>query len=152
VPYVPVFEQDDVPASISSENYPNLVSPEKKVETIATSRVLIAFNTSQNSEHYRRIAKFVEAFFSKIDELRKPPRHPAWRNVKVTATIRGWQRFPTAQQWIDHNAANAAAQRVPGGIDTALVRAQAARAAPGNPVEQERLFQEFLKWSNGQKP
>ena len=153
VPYVPAFEQDYVPASIRNENYPNLVPTDKKVETIATSTVLIAFNWSHGSDHYRRIAKFVESFFSKIDELRKPPRHPAWRNVNVMATIRGWQRFPAAQEWIDHNATNAAAPRVaPTSIDTELARAQAARVAPGNPAEQERLFQEFLKWSNRPKP
>ena len=30
-------------------------------------------------------------------------------------------------------------------------RKQAARAAPGNPVEQERLFNQFLEWSKQQK-
>jgi uncharacterized protein len=152
VPYAPAFEQDYVPASITNENYPNLVPKEKKVETIATSTILIVFNWPRGTDHYRRTEKFIDAFFTKIDELRKPPRHPAWRNVNVTATIRGWQRFPAAQEWIERNAKNAAVQNVaPTGIDPALARAQAARVMPGNPAEQERLFQEFLKWSRQQK-
>jgi uncharacterized protein len=145
VPYVPAFEQDYVPASISYENYPNLVSKDKKVETIATSTVLIAFNRPRNTDHYRRIAKFVEAFFTKFDELRKPPRHPAWRSVNVMATIRGWQRFPAAQEWINHNAKAVAALR------PTPVLEQAAHAVPSTPAEQERLFQEFLKWSREHK-
>jgi TRAP-type uncharacterized transport system substrate-binding protein len=152
VPYAPAFEQDYVPASITNENYPNLVPKEKKVETIATSTILIVFNWPRGTDHYRRTEKFINAFFTKIDELRKPPRHPAWRNVNVTATIRGWQRFPAAQEWIDRNAKNAAVPNIAQtGIDPTLARAQAARVMPGNPAEQERLFQEFLKWSRQQK-
>jgi len=135
VPYLPAFEQDYVPASITSENYPNLVAKDKKIETIATSTILIAFNWSRNTDHYRRIAKFVDVFFTKVDELRKPPRHPAWRNVNVMATLRGWQRFPAAQEWIDRNA-----------------KAQPASVAPSNVAEQERLFREFLNWERQRKP
>lgn len=152
VPYAPAFEQDYVPASITHENYPNLVPKETKVQTIATSTILIVFNWPRNTDRYRRTEKFIDAFFTKVDDLRKPPRHPAWRHVNVTATIRGWQRFPAAQEWIDRNAKNAAAPSVtPTGIDTTVARAQAARAAPGDSAEQERLFQEFLKWSRQQK-
>jgi TRAP-type uncharacterized transport system substrate-binding protein len=150
VPYVPAFEQDYVPANIANENYPNLVAKEQKVQTIATSTILIAFNWARGSDHYRRIEKFVDAFFSKAEELRKPPRHPAWRDVNMAGTIRGWQRFAAAQEWLDRNAAKPAP--VAAGIDPTLARAQAARSAPPDPAEQERLFQEFLKWSQRQKP
>src|SRR5262245_61943452 len=150
VPYIPAFEQDYVPANIANENYPNLVAKGHKVQTIATSTILIAFNWARGSDHYKRIEKFVDAFFSKAEELRKPPRHPAWRDVNMSATIRGWQRFAAAQDWLDHNAATPAP--VAAGIDPTLARAQAARSAPPDPAEQERLFQEFLKWSQRQKP
>jgi len=148
VPYIPAFEQDYVPANIANENYPNLVAKEHKVQTIATSTILIAFNWARGNEHYKRIEKFVDAFFSKAEELRKPPRHPAWRDVNMAGTIRGWQRFAAAQEWIDRNAAKPA----PASIDSTLARAQAAGSASRDPAEQERLFQEFLKWSQRQKP
>jgi hypothetical protein len=32
-------------------------------------------------------------------------------------------------------------------IDTSLARTQAARAAPLDPAEQDRLFRQFLEWS-----
>ena len=149
VPYVPAFEQDYVPASIANENYPNLVAKDHKVQTIATSTILIAFNWSRGTDHYRRIEKFIDAFFSKADELRRPPRHPAWRDVNMAATIRGWQRFAAAQEWLDRNAAKPAV--TPAGGEGALARAPAAHAASRDPAEQERLFQEFLKWSQQQK-
>src|SRR5262245_60341481 len=128
VPYVPAFEQDYVPASIGNENYPNLVAKDHKVQTIATSTILIAFNHARGTDHYKRIEKFVDAFFSKTEELRKPPRHPAWRDVNIAATIRGWQRFAAAQEWLDRNAAKPAA--TPAGVDSTLARAEAERATP----------------------
>jgi hypothetical protein len=36
-------------------------------------------------------------------------------------------------------------------IDTQLARQQAARAAPNDAAEQERLFQRFLEWNKAQR-
>ena len=36
-------------------------------------------------------------------------------------------------------------------IDPAIVRAQAAKAAPNDPAEQERLFKQFMEWSRAQQ-
>jgi hypothetical protein len=38
----------------------------------------------------------------------------------------------------------------PVAIDLLLARREAARAAPNDPVEQERLFQRFLEWRAAQ--
>jgi len=151
VPYVPALEQDYVPASLTSAHYPNLIAEGQKIQTIATSTVLISFNWAPGTERYQRIEKFVNALFSNVDKLREPPRHPLWRSVNMAANIKGWQRFPAAQQWLDRKAAEEVAKAPPSGIDATLARAQAGRAAPGNPAEQERLFREFLEWSRQKK-
>jgi hypothetical protein len=36
-------------------------------------------------------------------------------------------------------------------IDPAIARAQAAKAAPNDPAEQERLFKQFMEWAKAQK-
>lgn len=149
VPYTRALEQDYVPASLTSDHYPNLIAKGTKIQTIATSTVMITFNWAPGSERYRRIETFVNAFFSKIDKLREPPRHPIWREVNIAASIRGWQRFPAAQQWLDRQRQHVETKPAPPGVDPALARAQAARAAGGDPAEQERLFKEFLEWSRG---
>jgi uncharacterized protein len=150
VPYVPALEQDYVPDNLTNEDYPNLIAKDRKVQTLATSSVLISFNWQRGSERYVRIEKFVNALFSNADKLRQPARHPAWRTVNVAANIRGWQRFPAAQEWLDRQAALAKAAPPPT-IDPALARAQAARAAPSDEAEQERLFKEFLEWTRTRK-
>jgi TRAP-type uncharacterized transport system substrate-binding protein len=144
IPYIAAFEESYVPVGLPGEAYPNLIAEGSKVQTIATSAVLIAYNWQPGSERYRKIERFVDAFFSNFDKLRQPTRHPSWRDVNIGATIRGWQRFPAAQQWLDRQAAEA--KRAPQ-VDPALARAQAARAAGGDPAEQERLFKEFMEWS-----
>jgi len=148
IPYVAALEESYLPANLASENYPNLIGKGSKVQTIGSNHILISYNWQPGSERYRKIEKFVNAFFSKIDKFRQPPHHPTWREVNISGSIRGWQRFPAAQRWLDRQAADAKA--APRATDATQVRAQAAKAAPHDPAEQERLFKEFLEWSRKQ--
>jgi TRAP transporter TAXI family solute receptor len=145
VPYIPELEQDYVPASLTDTHYPGLIAKDSKVQTIATSTVLITYNWPRNSERFRKVERFVNAFFSNLDKLKEPARHPAWKNVNLGATIRGWQRFPTAKEWLDRQASETAK------VDDA--RAKTPKATPGPNDDQDRLFQEFMEWSRtkGQK-
>jgi len=155
-------EASFLPASLPGDSYPNLIAKDSKVQTVATTTILVTFNWAPGTERYRKIEKFVHAFFSNFDKLREPPRHPAWRSVNMAATIRGWQRFPAAQQWLDKQAAEAAlkakaaeaalnGKAAASGVDLSQARAQAAKVAPHDTAEQERLFKEFIQWSR-QRP
>ena len=62
--------------------------------------------------------------------------------MNIAGTIPGWTRFPAAQELIDKAHATATSS-----IDTSLARTQAAKAAPLDPAEQDRLFRQFLEWS-----
>jgi TRAP-type uncharacterized transport system substrate-binding protein len=145
IPYATSLEETYLPANIDSDIYPNLLAKGEKAQTIGASVVLISYNWSPGTDRYKKIEKFVDAFFTKFDKLRQPPHHISWRAVNLSGTVRGWQRFPAAQQWLDRQAA--AQAKVPAAIDPVEARAQAAKAAPRNPAEQERLFKEFLEWS-----
>src|SRR5712691_9719474 len=100
VPYDPRLQDIYLPTTLSSEDYPNLLSPGETIETIATSVLLVSFNWPENSERYDRVARFVDAFFSKIEEFLKPPRHPKWKEASISAMIPGWQRFKAADDWL----------------------------------------------------
>jgi uncharacterized protein len=144
VPYIAAFEKSYLPARVSSAHYPNLIAAGSSVQTIATGTVLISANWPRGTERYRKIEKFVNALFSKIDDLRRPPHHPAWKDVNFAATLPGWQRFPAAQQWLDRQAAEAAA-KPPSPAPQA--RTQAAKEPPQDTADRERLFKEFIEWS-----
>src|SRR5262249_21309828 len=98
VPFVPALHDDYLPASIGHDDYPNLLPNGGKVETVATTTVLISFNWPRGSPRYNRTAKFVDVFFSKFAELQRPPRHPSWKSVNLAATVPGLQRFAAAQE------------------------------------------------------
>ena len=136
VPYTAALEESFLPASLSSETYPTLIARGSRVQTIGTHLLLVTYNWAPGTDRYRKVEKFVDAFFSQLDKLRQPPRHPAWRDVNIAATVPGWQRFAAAQRWLDRQAAEAAAKAPPSGIDPALARAQAANAAPHDRGEQ----------------
>lgn len=149
VPYTPELEEASyLPATLTSEDYPNLIPDGEKVETIAVGAVLAVYNWPQNTDRYRRVANFVNALFSKFAEFQKPPRHPKWREVNLAATLRGWERFHAAQEWLDNAASQTAS---PVRINPTLARQQAARAAPGDVAEQERLFRQFMQWVERQQ-
>jgi TRAP-type uncharacterized transport system substrate-binding protein len=89
-----------LPAEITHELYPNLVPEGTSVPTIANRALLVAYAWPENSEKYRKVAKFVDAFFSKIDQFNNPSRHPKWREVNLSADMPGWVRFKPAADWL----------------------------------------------------
>ena len=145
VPYVTALEESFLPASLSGEFYPNQLEKTRRFEPSGLSCSWSPTIGRPELIATGEFEKFVEAFFSNFDKLRHPPRHPSWRQVNLSASVRGWPRFPAAKQWLDRQGAEPAAQAR--SLDAATVRAQAAKAAPHDPGEQERLFKDFLEWS-----
>jgi uncharacterized protein len=148
------LQSDYLPAVLSHGDYPGMVETGHDVDTIAVSAVLIAYNWPRDSDRYRRIAKFVDAFFPKLAEFQKPPHHPKWRETNLAAVLPGWTRFPAAEEWLAANrvkqptASNSreqfdqflAARRAAGGSDVT-----------GSADDRDQLFQEFLKWQARQR-
>ena len=108
--YAKPVQNDYLPATLSPEDYPGLIEPGQKVETIAVGAVLIAFNWPKGTDRYRRIQKFVDTFFPKLAEFQKAPRHPKWREANLAAVLPGWKRFEGADEWLrKHDAPQASA-------------------------------------------
>jgi TRAP transporter TAXI family solute receptor len=128
VPYEPSLEDIYVPSTITSEEYPNLLAQGEKIETVASSTLLMVYNWPEGTDRYERVARFVNGLFSKIDELRQPPRHPKWRETSLSAKILGLQRFKAADDWLAAHAIQSAA-------GTTL-----------SPPDREKLFNDFLQW------
>jgi TRAP-type uncharacterized transport system substrate-binding protein len=138
VPYDPILEDLYLPSALTNAEYPNLVAPGESVDTVAAPVLLMVYNWPQGTERYNRLSKFVDAFFGKIDQFHEPSRHPKWHDTSLTATVRGWQRFKPAEEWLARHKVAAAEQQVSRG------------GVPYSPDEQERLFQRFLEWTKTQ--
>jgi uncharacterized protein len=89
-----------LPADLTHDIYPNLIPEGTTVPTIANRALLVAYTWPENSPRYKRIAKFVDAFFSKIDQFNNSSRHPKWREVNLSAEMPGWVRYKPAADWL----------------------------------------------------
>ena len=102
-------------------------------------------------DRHRRIAQFVEAFFSNFNEFQKPPRHPKWREVNLAAQVPGWKRFDAAEEWLARNRAQQQAVGSQQDFDRFLSGRPTANVAQMTPADRERLFQEFVRWSQANR-
>lgn len=134
------------PAYLEHTDYPALISQGQQVATISVPAVLAVYDWPKETERYQRLARLVDYLFDRFEKLQKEPGyHEKWKDVNLAAQVPGWQRFKLLQERLDKVAATA-----PRGVDPAQLRAQAARAAPNDPAEQERLFKQFLEWNRKQ--
>jgi TRAP transporter TAXI family solute receptor len=146
IDYAKSLQSDYLPAQLTADNYPNLIAKGDVVDTVAVPAVLAAFNWSPHTERYRRLARFVDAFFGKIDELQQPPFHPKWKEVALSAPLPGWVRFRPAQEWLDRNSNTVATSDVRNKFEQFLSQNQGRFLGPIRSEDREALFRQFLEW------
>jgi len=144
VPYDRRLQDLYLPTTLSGEEYPNLLAPDQTIDTIATSVLLASFNWPENTERYNRVARFVDAFFSRIGEFHKPPRHPKWKEASISLTVPGWQRFKAADDWLARNRQTPSPEAERGQFEQFL--ADTASVVVDEPAKREALFRQFLEW------
>jgi TRAP-type uncharacterized transport system substrate-binding protein len=110
VPLTDKLAEYYVPAQLEATDYPGLVPAGQKVETIAVPAVLAVFSWPEQSDRYRRVAKFIDYLFERLPRLQKEAGyHPRWADLNLAATVPGWQRFKYVQTKLDGVAAPASA-------------------------------------------
>ena len=142
------LQSDYLPATLSAEDYPGLIEPGRKIETVAVGAVLIAYNWPKYTDRYRRIQKFVDTFFPRLAEFQKAPRHPKWREANLAAVLPGWKRFEGAEEWLRNRDKLVQGEREQFNQFLAR-RASASSAVPQE--DRDRLFQEFLQWTKARE-
>jgi NMT1 family protein len=131
-----------LPSTLTSSDYPDLIPQGQEIQTIAVPTILAAYNWPRTSDRYKRVARLTENLFSRLDKLQTPGFHPKWKDVNLNAKVPGLDRFPAAQEWLDHAAAARLAV-TSSGNDGAP---QPGTVMPSLPPDQQRLYQEFLEW------
>jgi len=105
VDYGTKFEDYYLPSYLDAKDYPNLIGRGEKVETIAAPTMLATYNWQSSSDRYRRVSRFVEHLFSRIDRLHAPGFDGKWKDVNLNAKVPGLERFRVAQEWLNANTA-----------------------------------------------
>lgn len=135
-----------LPAFITNDHFPELIPAGKPVPTVAGAMLLVAYNWPPQTDRYRRVANFVDVFFSKIDEFRTPGHHQKWKEINIAAEVPGWKRFGPAQEWLDKwkNTEKNATADVRVAFNEFLKNQN---SIPVNSVaRREELFAKFIVW------
>ena len=158
LPVPPSLELSKIyfPSSLTNKEYPNLIGPNEPVETISVGAVMVVFGWQPNTWRYNKVAKFVDTFFSNIEQLQKPPRHQKWQEVNIGAKVPGWVRFPAAEEWVKQAVAANAAGRSPANSELTSFKRflaekpQNSKESPADEAAQLQLFQAFEAWRKTQ--
>lgn len=148
IKYAEALQQSYLPARLTDTDYPGLVEPGRSIETVAVGTVLAVFNWNSNKDRYRRLQKFVDAFFSKFDKvISQTGRHPKWNEVNLAARLPGWQRFKPAADWLAANRKSIAARKK---LTAAVEKFRKDWGPKGSPAQmtpskREELFSQFVK-------
>ena len=105
VEYGPKFQDYYVSSYLDAADYPNLIAKDQRIATIAVPTILASYKWRPDSPRYRRVARFVELLFGRIDKLRSAGFDPKWKDVDLTTRAPGLARFQAAQEWIDRASA-----------------------------------------------
>ncbi len=100
VEYGSKFEDYYQPSYLEPADYPNLIKGER-IATIAVPTLLATFNWRPESRRYRRVARFVDELFGRVDKLQSPGFDPKWKDVNLKTRAPGLERFQAAQEWLD---------------------------------------------------
>ncbi|MGI9424493.1 MAG: TAXI family TRAP transporter solute-binding subunit [Hyphomicrobiaceae bacterium] len=161
IPYSETLEDIYYPAKFSHQDYPAIVPEGGDVDTISVGNVLAVYNWPETHERYKKVAKFVRSFFSRLPELRSPGFHPKWKQVNIYSQVRGWQRFKAAQEWIDAGIARRKQQRLKvtgkklfdsfGAFKKHLESKDVQIGDVGDRDRMQQLFQQYLQWHNNKR-
>jgi uncharacterized protein len=155
IPLRPELASTYIPARFSTDDYPNLVSAQDRVDTIAVGEVLVAANLAPESERYRNIANFVDALFTQFPKLQEGSFHPKWSEVNLAAELPNMRRFPAADQWIRRNGGPAQPQTMSEQQMRDVFakfldeRAKAGGGGAMTPQQKADLFDQFKQWQEG---
>ena len=128
------------PVTITSNDYPELVSNDAPVKTVEVGTVLVAYNWPTNSDRYQRVNHFVEAFFTHIKDIQAS--HPKWHQFDVTSSVSGWTRFSPAGQWVK----KAGLTPEPSKTTVVHLDAKQREALFKDFAQREALFREFAAY------
>lgn len=138
-----------LPATLTHDDYPELIRRGETVETLAVPVVLAVYNWPMNSDRSQRIERFVHSYFEHFDRLKQPSFHPKWKEINLAARVPGWVRYPVAEEVLAALAKEPpTASQAPG----RSIQEAAGRSDVNRPVSIDApLFREFLEWRQKNK-
>lgn len=156
VEYDDKFTDYYVPFSLTSEDYPKIIKPGERVETLGVPAVLAVYPWPKGTDRFRKVERFIKYYIERFENLKNPPYQPEWKHINLAANVPGWTRYWVAQEMLDKGQNEAASGKRGGRADNASAGAEPTTGNPppalsntSNP-EQQRLLNEFMEWKKRQ--
>jgi TRAP transporter TAXI family solute receptor len=146
LPLDPSLLETYLPSQILHADYPTLVPEEDTVDTVAVGAVMAVYNWAPGSDRYRKVARFIDAFFEQFPALLEPSRHPKWKEVNLAAQVPDWTRFAPAENWLKRSMVATSGSSSLQRDFSAFLDQPGRTGANGFSGDREALFQEFLRW------
>src|SRR5262249_44617769 len=112
VPYTKEVEEFYLPATLDNKDYPKLIKPGERVETIAVPTVLAVYNWRPGNKRSISLTRFIDYLFARLPDLQKPPYDPSWKDVNLASTVPGWRRYGPMQEKLESMGIAASSGRV----------------------------------------
>lgn len=103
IDHAPALLETYLPTHINSQDYPLIIQPNDDIKTVAVGAVLAVYNWKKGHERHQKVTNFANHFLDRFGDFLQPARHPKWREVSLSATIPGWTRLPSAQEWLQQH-------------------------------------------------
>jgi TRAP transporter TAXI family solute receptor len=152
IPFSQTFADYYMLGEFTSQDYPGLVPAGQRTDTIAVPAVLAVYNWPKGGDRYRKVERFVQNLFNKFTKLQAPPFHVKWRDVNLSATVPGWNRWGVAEQSLQHLASTGVPTEQELGREfQAFLTGGNVGITPRSQAEQDALFRKFLQWREQQQ-
>lgn len=140
-----------VPMTFENTDYPNLVQPGERVESIAVPAVLAVYNWPRTSDRYRKVERFIQYYFDRFDKFKSPPFQKEWKEINLSATVPGWTRYWLADQLLQK--IDRGRQAVAGAADAPALTSQEKAALTSGQTDPaaRQMVDDFLEWKRKQK-
>ena len=149
MPYAKGLEDEYYPATLTHDDYPELIPAGGRVDTISVCAVLVSFNWPATPSATPKIGKFVDRFFSNFDAFlkRAPPSEMARgqfrRDARRLAPLAAGATLDRPRQ------SGAARQRLAQPFRCVPRSGERHRSTPISDAERADLFRAFLEWNKG---
>ena len=154
IPYSRKFTDLYALSEFTSADYPNLVAPGERIDTIGVPSVLAVYNWPKSTDRYRRVERFVQRLFANFDKLQKPPFHAKWKDMNLAASVPGWTRFSAAENELQqYKLMRGIADQSPDVEAEFRTFVGTLPQRPGQTRSSEELqvlFREFIQWRDRQ--
>lgn len=80
-------------AALTSADYPNLIGNGNAVSTLSVPTVMAVYQWPKKHEKRGQLSDFFGDLIKGLEELRRPPYHPKWREVDPADQVVGWTRY-----------------------------------------------------------